>query len=690
MIEKINGKITYIIYQNTNNEYIVATFKSQEYGNVTISGIVHQLNTHFEYELEGSFEMHQKYGMQFKISSARKKVLTLTDNIIAYLSGNEFKGIGVKTATKIVELFKENTIEILKNDVYILEQHGFKSKHIEAIKAGIDTSFSISNDIIRLKELGINDKVLKNAKAKFGDNFVDVLINDIYYASRHIKGLSCNMADFYIQSTNKAYDHFSREASLLYEKLRNDFFQSGNTYEDYSADRYNLELIELLIKENLIFIDEERLYLKPIYESELFVAQFIAFFLEKTIHVSVEKEIAYHELVNHIQYDNTQKDAIRKFFNEKILIVSGGPGTGKTTITKAMVDIYKQKYSSKIAICAPTGRAAKRISELVNVAASTIHRLLKWDMENDSFGINENNPLDIDLLIIDEASMIDCYLFASLLKACTNVKKILIIGDKDQLPSIAPGKVLQDLLEVNEIPRILLQKNHRQSEGNGIIDLAYDVNQQLTLKNYDNVLFHQPTLDKFFEIIEEKLHENREFQVLSCMYRGIFGIDNLNQLLQEKINPATKTKPEIKVGHKIYRLNDKVLQLKNQVDDNVYNGDIGTIIAVDIIENEIVVDFDGNIVNYTKDNFDSITLGYCISVHKSQGSEYASLILCLSDAHYFMFEKTLIYTAVTRSKNELIVFGNKDKIEQAINSIKLRNRKTTLNFYINKIIAMYY
>ncbi len=690
MCEIISGKITYIIYQNTNNEYIVATFKSHEYGNVTISGIICQLNTNFDYELEGNFEVHPKYGMQFKIISARKKVVTLTDNIIAYLSGNEFKGIGVKTATKIVELFKENTIEILKNDVYILEQHGFKSKHIEAIKNGIAVSFSVSNDIIRLKELGINDKVLKNAKAKFGENFVDVLINDIYYASRHIKGLSCNMADFYIQSTNKSYDRFSREASLLYEKLRNDFFQSGNTYEDYFEGYYNLELIELLVKENLILIDENRLYLKPIYESELFISQFIAFFLEKPAHVSVEKEIAYHELVNHIQYDTTQKDAIRKFFNEKLLIVSGGPGTGKTTITKAMVDIYKQKYSSKIAICAPTGRAAKRISELVNVSASTIHRLLKWDMENDCFGINENNPLDIDLLIIDEASMVDCYLFASLLKACSNVKKILIIGDKDQLPSIAPGKLLQDLLEVSVIPRILLQKNHRQNDGNGIIDLAYDINKKLKLKNYDNVLFNTPSLDKFFEIIEEKIQENCEFQVLACMYRGMFGIDNLNKLLQEKLNPATKTKPEIKVGHKIYRVNDKVLQLKNQVDDNVYNGDIGTIVEVDVVENEIVVDFDGNIVNYTKDNFDSITLGYCISVHKSQGSEYATLILCLSDEHYFMFEKTLIYTAVTRSKNELIVFGNKDKIEQAINSIKLRTRKTTLSFYINKLIEMYY
>lgn len=687
MTEIITGKFTYQIFYNAENGYFVGSFKTDsDYGIITVTGIIFDIDFHVDYKLKGSFVEHIKYGTQFKFTYNEKIFLSDEDSLISFFSSSNFKGIGRKTAEKIVGLFKENTLDILKENPDILLQYGFKEKYVDSIKDGISKVGVVSNDLIKMKELGINNQILKIAEEKFKENYIEMIKEKTYFMVRHIRGFSVRIADYYLSNIKQEFDDFSRTVAVFYEDLRNLVMKTGDVYIKLSDlpyyDNMN-EILSVLVDENLIVVENELLYLKPLYEAENNIAGFLNFFVQdpEDIDSSFFDLIEKQENKFNIKYDDIQKKAIITFFKENFLIVSGGPGTGKTTITRAMIDIYKEKYpNKKIAVCAPTGRAAKRISELCDVSATTIHRLLKWDKEKDEFQMNEKNPLDIDLLIVDECSMIDIYLFSSLLKSIPYVEKILLIGDKDQLPSVAPGRLLYDLLQVEHIPRIELTTNHRQQNYSGIIQIAQTINMQQQITTYQNVFF----IDDFekektlFKIIAQKLEEGYyDFQVLAAMYRGKYGIDNLNVLLQKYLNPASDTKEEIKVGNRIYRKYDKILQLKNLVEENVYNGDIGIIQEIDVKEKTILVNFDDNLVSYTSSNFDNITHGYCISVHKSQGSEYPILFLFLPEEHRYMMEKRLVYTAITRAKKELYIFGNQNFINDQllITKSELRNSK---------------
>lgn len=681
---KIKGKFTYIIFHNLDNGYLVASFKADKpYGNITITGILFDVDMHIDYELEGEFKSHSKYGQQFNFTAYEKKYANEEDGISSFLSSSSFKGIGRKTAEKIVEIFGINTLEILKENPYILLDYHFKEKHVDAIKKGLLENKDIDRDLIQLRECGITNQIIHLSKLKFKDDYINILKDRPYFASRHIRGYSLKLADYYTSNSKLEVDQFCRSVTVFYEYIRKELVNTGSTFILLSQVYVDEKILEQLITEKLIVKEDEKIYLKILYDSENYIAQYLNYFIDESVEdFDFNQVITLQESEYNITYDKKQIEAIKAFFAYNFLIVSGGPGTGKTTITRAMIDIYKKRYpKNKIAICAPTGRAAKRISSICGIEATTIHRLLKWDFENEEFNINENNPLDISLLVVDEFSMVDLFLFSSLLKGLIYVDKILLIGDKDQLPSIAPGEVLKDLLSINIIPSIELDTNHRQKKLSGIIELAKNINQDNEITYYDNVRFYEsfPFEREFSTSLVEKLQNSEnDVQVLSSMYRGQYGIDNLNLYLQNLLNPASKNKKEIKVGNKIYRVFDKILQLKNQVDENVYNGDIGIICDIDIINKEIAVDYDSNIVIYDSSQFDNITHGYCISIHKAQGSEYSVLYLFLPDEHKYMFEKKLIYTAVTRAKHELNIFGIKDNINDYVKQPPKTLRRSTL------------
>ena len=387
--------------------------------------------------------------------------------------------------------------------------------------------------------------------------------------------------------------------------------------------------------------------------------------------------------------------------NSGLSIICGGPGTGKTTIVKAIIEVYKELFAnSDIFVCAPTGRASKRLTEVVGIKATTIHSLLKWDLHSNTFSVNENNPLNGHLLIVDEFSMVDNYLMHQLLRASENLGQIIFIGDEDQLPSVGPGNVLKDLIDSNLINMIRLTKIYRQSEKSNIIKLAHHIknNEDISLDFDDDVTFYSTNdynikrvLLEYIKKAENNGYSRDDIQVIAPMYQGLNGIEILNEQLQNYFNPSDDIKKELRVGKVIYREEDKILQLKNQNEDNVYNGDIGTLIDLDLGNNvsssKLTVGYDDSIVEYSSKDFVNICHAYCISIHKSQGSEYPLIILPMSFGYQRMLAKNLIYTAITRAKQKLIIIGDYNAFLYGISNTKYKVRKTTLKekliYYVN-------
>ena len=411
--------------------------------------------------------------------------------------------------------------------------------------------------------------------------------------------------------------------------------------------------------------------------------------IQKKILEDLEKELF-------IEYDDFQKEAIKLFMEHSAMIITGGPGTGKTTIVNAMIKIYQRlNPDQRLAIVAPTGRAAKRLSEVTGVEACTIHRLLKWDLHTNTFAVNEKNPLDVDLLIIDEFSMVDSLLFSHLLLACQKVSQILLIGDDQQLPSVAPGHVLKDLIESECIPTIALHYIYRQSKESGIVQLAHSIRNDQYDENlffqYSDIHFQTCTpydVVKYVRVLVSKAledgYDGQDIQVLAPMYNGVAGIDALNDCLQELLNPSDGFKNELRVGKRVFREGDKILQLKNRVEDNVFNGDIGTLVEIcykdnfEYLTDKMIVDFDGTIVEYTPQEFYTLTHAYCMSVHKSQGNEFKIVIMPVLKDYYIMLKKNLIYTGLTRAKQSLWFLGSHQAFVYGITHKQDERRKTTL------------
>ena len=723
MEEYIIGNVRKIIYRNENG-YVVGVLKVKDattsfecLKNATISftGYFHELDIDDNYKLVGSMINHPKYGEQFSTESYEKVIPEEKDSIVEFLSGGTFKGIGEKTAEKIVSILGEDAIKmILENPSNLMLIPGISRKQIDTIYTGL-VEYSNSYDIIlKLNDLGFVSRDSMKIYNKYKSNTMNIIDENIYRLVEDIKDFSFKKIDSIAIKQNYERTDKRRIASAIITTMEELCNTIGHCYLHIDmiykytiatlgnniTEELFIECLNSLILDIKVIKVDEKYYLRSMWDAEeLIVNRVVSLNNKKELKINnIDGLIEELEISKNITYNDDQKEAIKQAILKNFLIITGGPGTGKTTIISSIIDIYKKvnkltydELLKDLVVLAPTGRASKRLTEKSLFPASTIHSFLKWNKESDKFAINEFNKSDAKMVIIDESSMIDVPLFYSLLKGLRIDTKIIMVGDYDQLPSVGPGQLLKDLIESELLSVISLKELYRQSLDSNIITLAYDINKGEVLENILNVNYDldyiktNNIVEKLKAITEDYKDESyNDFQVLVPMYKGINGIDNLNKVLQNILNPKSKNKKELVVGDTIYRECDKILQLVNMPDERIFNGDIGTISRID--NKDIVIDFDINEVRFTPANFNKFKHGYAISIHKSQGSEFDTVVLPISQTYNKMLYRKLYYTAVTRSKKKLILIGDINALKMAASNNNQDIRKTTIK---DKIIKKY-
>lgn len=713
----IKGTISKIIYRNNSNGYTVGLIKikesDEEVGKIeTFTGVLPEFNEKTIYQLNGTFTTHNKYGYQFQVDSFEIVLPEKKDELVDFLSSDLFP-IGEKTAKKIVGSFGEDTIDvILNNKEKLLEIPRLGIERINKINNILKEYQSTSNIVLELNRMGFNTKDSLMLLNKYKDKVIRIIDNNIYDL---IDNINLNFKEIDTIAINNKYDLYDErriEALIIY--LLNEItFEQGDTYsffqEIYSSiikylpdlKSEDLEYYLLkLSKQKRVVIKKEKYYLKELYDAEEYIADRIYRLnnMERRKLPKLKEKIKELEQKIGITYDESQKNAIINSLNNNFTITTGGPGTGKTTIIKGIIRMLVDTCHispQNIALLAPTGRASRKLIEVCNIPAYTIHKYLGWDKDNNTFSHNEINVCKEEYIIVDEASMIDTMLMFSLLKGTRLDSKFIFIGDYYQLPSVSQGQVLKDMIDSEVLDVIKLNNLYRQKDGNYIINLAHEIKNKELSDNFltkkedynfievDNNYVLTSIKDIILKALEKGYRE-KDIQVLAPMYKSQNGIDNLNKMLQEIFNPKSNDKNELIVGNKIYREGDKILELVNDSDNSISNGDLGYIINITNKEkngnkkNEIIVDFDGNIVSFSPDKFINITHGYAISVHKSQGGEFNMVIIPFVNSFKRMLYNKLIYTAVTRAKSKLILIGSREAFIYGVNNDYVNNRKTTL------------
>lgn len=713
----IKGTISKIIYRNNSNGYTVGLIKikesDEEVGKIeTFTGVLPEFNEKTIYQLNGTFTTHNKYGYQFQVDSFEIVLPEKKDELVDFLSSDLFP-IGEKTAKKIVGAFGEDTIDvILNNKEKLLEIPRLGIERINKINNILKEYQSTSNIVLELNRMGFNTKDSLMLLNKYKDKVIRIIDNNIYDL---IDNINLNFKEIDTIAINNKYDLYDErriEALIIY--LLNEItFEQGDTYSffqeiysyiiKYLPDLKSEDLEYYLLKlskQKRVVIKKEKYYLKELYDAEEYIADRIYRLnnMERRKLPKLKEKIKELEQKIGITYDESQKNAIINSLNNNFTITTGGPGTGKTTIIKGIIRMLVDTCHispQNIALLAPTGRASRKLIEVCNIPAYTIHKYLGWDKDNNTFSHNEINVCKEEYIIVDEASMIDTMLMFSLLKGTRLDSKFIFIGDYYQLPSVSQGQVLKDMIDSEVLDVIKLNNLYRQKDGNYIIDLAHEIkNKELSdnfLTKKEDYNFIEVDNDYVLTSIKdiilkalEKGYREKDIQVLAPMYKSQNGIDNLNKMLQEIFNPKSNDKNELTVGNKTYREGDKVLELVNDSDNSISNGDLGYIINItnkeknDNKKNEIIVDFDGNIVSFSPDKFINITHGYAISVHKSQGGEFNMVIIPFVNSFKRMLYNKLIYTAVTRAKSKLILIGSREAFVYGVNNDYVNNRKTTL------------
>lgn len=718
-MSEIKGKLSKIIFHNNQNGYTVGLLKVKESDiddlvnkTVTFTGSLPDLNEIDTYIMTGNLTNHEKYGSQFQVKSINRIMPQETDAMIDILSSNLFKGIGKKTAEKLVSVFKEKTFDVILNDTgNLLLIPGISEKQAKTLKKALKQYQGSYEDILMLNKLGFSTSESMKIYHYYKDKLNEVLDGNLYNIYYDIDEISFPRVDsIFVAKYEK--DSPSRVAGAIIYIIKTLSMTYGHTYfskeevnsylfrvlkvevsEKVVADAYN----SLLVDERIV-IKDDRLYLWEMYDAETLIARRLRLLAheDKIKYKNLDTKIKEIETHYGIVYTTEQLDAIKLAITRKVAIITGGPGTGKTTILKGILDLYKVLSSSdkirlneQIALLAPTGRASKRMSEVTNFEASTIHRFLKWNKDTNRFQINEYNKSSVSFVIIDEASMIDTMLLANLLKGLKSSCHIIFVGDANQLPSVAAGDVLNDMIESKELPVYALKNWHRQGTDSKIIPFAHRINEGILdreLLNSGSDLEFIPCKDN--EIIEVignvcKDYNSYDLQVLAPIYKNRNGIYAINDHLQKLWNPKSPSKKEIEGNEGIYREKDKVIQLSNMKDESVFNGDIGIIDRIKLLGNkELYIDYDGNLVKYTKSMLQNFTLGYAISIHKSQGSEFDTVLIPFTFDYRKMLYRKLIYTGVTRCKKKLILVGDINALEQAIRNNQEQKRRTSLKLFL--------
>lgn len=721
----IKGNYRRSIYQNSQG-YNIGLFKVMDTDDekladyidhiITFTGYFHELNDMDTYLFYGKLVTHPKYGEQFQVDNYERCKPEEKDSIIEFLTSGLFKGIGEKKAKAIVDVLGKDTLKIiLENPDNLILIPGVTKKNIEVLHTKLQEYESSYETILILTELGFSTKDAMIVYNFYKNKTKNIIDTNIYQIIEDIYNMTFKKIDAIALKSGLEKDAPIRvEASIIYimNELSNAYGHSYYFKEEIASylqrvlgvnitEELFLSSLENLEKNLLIVKREDRYYLKEMYESEtLITKRFRMLSREEDIVIKdIDSKIKELENLFGITYNEQQFLAIKNSLLKQFLIITGGPGTGKTTIMKGVTELYRtvnklsyEQLQEKIALLAPTGRAAKRMSESTLLRASTIHRFLKWQKETNKFQVNEYNKSRVEFIIIDEASMIDTYLMASLLKGISANCKILLVGDDHQLPSVGPGQVLHDLIESNSLQKVELTELYRQGKDSNILTLAYDIRQgevnEEVFNVGDDLTFIKATPDQVVDNVLEITDtyqdlSYKEFQILCPMYKTIAGIDEINRHVQNKVNPKTKNKKELQYGDVIFRENDKVLQLTNMPDENVYNGDIGIIKEIKTApKKEIIIDFDGNIVKYTPSNFNNFRLAYAISIHKAQGSEFDVVIIPIVRNFNKMLYRKLIYTGITRSKKKLYLIGDINALKYAVSNNNSDIRRTSIKDYL--------
>lgn len=715
------GVIKRVRFYSEETKFIVAVFDSEEESKpFTITGNMSYVNPDDKYRITGEFIIHPRYGQQFQIESYQIILADDRDEIIRYLSSPLFKGIGVKQAEAVYDTLGDEALEAIKEDPSCLDLVKGMTERKKATIVSVMSHQDYDQEVLAFfMGHGISTRNIALIQSVYKERTIEVLQDNPYQLIDDIDGIGFKSADTLAMKIGISPDDHNRLLAALKDAVIQVCFRSGSTYSDEASIRrmyfrnvpnalpetFDACLSEL-IDDHKIILEEDRIYPDDLYASEVMIAQYFDRFKrsvnEKIEEKEIDKKIDDVEEELGIHYDETQRNAIKAFLDESCLILTGGPGTGKTTIVQAVLKVYEAFYpEDEIALAAPTGRAAKRLSELSGLEATTIHRLLKWDLHTNTFAMNAMNPLETRLLVIDEFSMVDTLLFSRLLEAAPHVFKILLIGDDEQLPSVAPGNVLRDLIQSKTLPVIRLNTIYRQEEGSGIVALAHEVRND----EYNEDIFNQyndihmmpcasyQVISYVTKIVEKAIEEGydqSDIQVLAPMYDGVAGIDALNIALQGLFNPQDEFKEELRAGRRLYREGDKILQLKNRPDDNVFNGDIGTLVEINKKDgvhfptDTLVVDFDGSYIEYTSTDLNMITHAYCMSVHKSQGNEFKIVIMPALSDYSIMMRKNLLYTGLTRAKQSLFILGSPIVFMKGLGRIFDSRRHTTLQDRLTK------
>ncbi|MED3933770.1 ATP-dependent RecD-like DNA helicase [Priestia megaterium] len=734
----ISGTSIVTVFHNEENLYNVTRIRIKktnleiEDKETVVTGYFPKLNEDEVYTFYGDFKEHPKFGLQFHVEQFKKELPQSRQGVVQYLSSDLFHGIGKKTAENIVDALGERAIfRILQNESVLKEVPRLSADKAEALVTQLREHQGLEEVMVKLTDLGFGPQLSMKIFQAYKQEALEIVQNNPYQLVEDIQGIGFSRADELGKRLGMATNHPDRlRAGILYV-IEQECNQMGHVY--VTADQLYGKTAELLRKsrhENLsemdltrevdalkadkkLIIQDEKIYFPPLFYAEKGLVKAIQKIMAQTQYEEQFPEseflLALGELEDRldVQYAPSQRKGIQTALMSPMLLLTGGPGTGKTTVIKGIVELYaelhgcslnpgdyKKDETFPVLLVAPTGRAAKRMSEATGLPAVTIHRLLKWNGQ-EGFDHNEENPIDGKLLIVDEVSMVDLWLAHQLFKSLPANLQVILVGDEDQLPSVGPGQVLKDLLSSEVVPTVRLTDVYRQAEGSSIIDLAHEIKkgklpEDLSRQQGDRSFIRcqgQHITNVVQQVCGNALKKGytaKDIQVLAPMYKGPAGIDKLNEVLQELFNPASEQRRELKHGDITYRVGDKVLQLVNQPDSNVFNGDMGEIVSVFFAKENtekqdmLVISYEGNEVTYTKQDFNQITHAYCCSIHKSQGSEFPIVVLPIVKSYYRMLRRNLLYTAVTRSKQFLILCGEDEAFQLGVSRNEDSVRQTNL------------
>lgn len=733
MADTLSGVIERITFHNLDNGYCVLRVQARGHRDlVTVVGHMPTAIAGEFVEATGDWVNDRNFGQQFRAAELKATPPHTVSGIAKYLGSGLVKGIGPKYAQKIVDVFGDKTLDVIdKSPTFLTQVKGIGPKRIERIRDGWAEQKHVRDIMVFLQSYGIGTARAVRIYKTYGENAIDLVRSNPYRLSSDIWGVGFRTADELAQRLGIPRDSPMRARAAVRHVLQEAASNGHVGFPEPLTIEQTVELTQIPNEAVTTAIEELRiegevvrerlqdsqsvnddetvsfdllLYLKPLFLAELGVARSVAG-LRSGPHVlpgvDVAKALGWVETTMRIRFAEAQRDAVAMAIREKFAILTGGPGTGKTTIVRAILEIFEAK-GQRVGLCAPTGRAAKRLSESTGREAKTIHRLLEFDAALGTFRRGTENPLDLDLLVVDETSMMDVVLANQLFRAIPPWACVLLVGDIDQLPSVGAGSVLNDLIESATVAVTRLTEVHRQAGASWIIRAAHAVNRGEEPESapagegdfyFVEAADPQTVIEKLLTMIKDRIparfgfDPRRDVQVLSPQVRTELGVQNLNKLLQDALNPAVAGAKEVQRYSTAFRVGDKVIQTQNNYQREVFNGDIGRVAEIDTVDQVLTVDFEGRMVDYDFGDLDELQLAYAITVHKSQGGEYPAVVIPVHTQHYMMLQRNLLYTGITRGKKLVVLVGSRKALWRAVKNADTSRRFSLLAERLRQAVA---